>query len=231
MSNVLLSGIVGSTAYGLAGPDSDVDRLGIYAAPMFTILGLRTPEQSIVQTGPDITLHEVGKFCHLALNCNPTVMELLWLPDELYEKRTVFGEELIRRRYAFLSAQRVRAAYLGYATQQFTRLSKRGDGSFSADLRKRTAKHARHLARLLHQGSYLWHTGHLEIRLEHPQMFIDFGEQVAAGDLTVATKLIGQTEDFFDGSPTVLPKEPDRRGIDDWVAGMRFRSYMKGERP
>ena len=30
---VLLSGIVGSTAYGLAGPDSDVDRLGMYAAP------------------------------------------------------------------------------------------------------------------------------------------------------------------------------------------------------
>ena len=30
---ILLQGIVGSTAYGLAGPDSDVDRLGVYAAP------------------------------------------------------------------------------------------------------------------------------------------------------------------------------------------------------
>jgi hypothetical protein len=30
---VLLSGIVGSQAYGLATPDSDVDRLGMFAFP------------------------------------------------------------------------------------------------------------------------------------------------------------------------------------------------------
>lgn len=30
---MLLAGIVGSTAYGLAGPDSDVDRLGVFAVP------------------------------------------------------------------------------------------------------------------------------------------------------------------------------------------------------
>jgi hypothetical protein len=31
--NILLSGIVGSTAYGLANEHSDIDRLGVYAAP------------------------------------------------------------------------------------------------------------------------------------------------------------------------------------------------------
>lgn len=29
---IILSGVVGSTAYGLAHEDSDIDRLGIYAA-------------------------------------------------------------------------------------------------------------------------------------------------------------------------------------------------------
>ena len=36
--------------------------------------------------------------------------------------------------------------------QQFRKLVSRGDGSFSADTRKRTAKHARHLARLCTRG-------------------------------------------------------------------------------
>ncbi len=40
---VLLAGIVGSTAYGLAGPDSDVDRLGVFAAPTLSLLGLDAP--------------------------------------------------------------------------------------------------------------------------------------------------------------------------------------------
>ena len=41
--HVLLSGVVGSTACGLAGPDSDVDRLGVYAAPTIEFHGLYPP--------------------------------------------------------------------------------------------------------------------------------------------------------------------------------------------
>ncbi len=42
---VLLSGIVGSTAYGLAGPGSDVDRLGMFAAPTLDLLRLDPPRE------------------------------------------------------------------------------------------------------------------------------------------------------------------------------------------
>ena len=31
--HILLQGVVGSTAYGLSGPDSDVDRAGVFAHP------------------------------------------------------------------------------------------------------------------------------------------------------------------------------------------------------
>ncbi|MEU4556525.1 DNA polymerase beta superfamily protein [Micromonospora violae] len=93
-------------------------------------------------------MHEARKFTVLCIGGNPTAFELLWLPDDLYEVRTELGQELVDLRSAILSAPRVRDAYLGYACQQFHRLKERGDGSFSADLRKRTAKHARHLARL-----------------------------------------------------------------------------------
>ncbi|HZU58333.1 MAG TPA: nucleotidyltransferase domain-containing protein [Actinocrinis sp.] len=99
---VLLSGVVGSTAYGLAGPGSDVDRLGIYAAPTRALLGLRRPPESHVTAKPDATFHEAGKAARLMLAGNRTATELLWLPDDLYETRTALGEEVIELRGAFL---------------------------------------------------------------------------------------------------------------------------------
>jgi hypothetical protein len=62
--NVLLAGIVGSTAYGLAGPDSDVDHLGVYAAPTVAFHGLHPPtgkDATLVRHDPDSTLHEAAK--------------------------------------------------------------------------------------------------------------------------------------------------------------------------
>lgn len=92
--NVILEGIVGSTAYGLANPNkSDVDYLGIYLAPRRDVLGLNggtTVEKSYVTQNPDRTLHEIGKFCRLALKCNPTIIDLLFLPEhtiDLFEGR------------------------------------------------------------------------------------------------------------------------------------------------
>src|SRR4051812_49345438 len=121
-ANVLLSGIVGSTAYGLAGPGSDIDRLGVYAAPTVQVPGFNPPAgraATTVTTKPDVTFHEAGKFAALCLQANPTVIELMWLPDELYEARIALGDQLIGIRSAFLSAARVKDAYLGYAAQQF----------------------------------------------------------------------------------------------------------------
>ncbi|MFD1537591.1 nucleotidyltransferase domain-containing protein [Nonomuraea guangzhouensis] len=221
-TNVLLAGIVGSTAYGLAGPDSDVDRLGIYAAPTIDLVGLARPKESIVSTNPDRTLHEVGKWCALTLGGNPTVMELLWLPDDLYETRTPLGDQLISIRDAFVSAPRVRDAYLGYATQQFKRLDDRGDGSFSADTRKRTAKHARHLARLLYQGRELYETGHLPIRLPDPDAIRAFGERIADGDTEEARTLLAATEEAFDTARTPLSAQPQRAVVEEWLRHVRI---------
>src|SRR5260370_18445824 len=130
VGTVLLAGIVGSTAYGLAGPDSDVDRLGMFAAPTMELLGLTSPSESHVTTAPDSTFHEAGKAVRLMLGGNPTASELLWLPEDLYETRTPLGDELIGIRSSFLSPQRTRDAYLGYARQQFTQLLSRDDGTF-----------------------------------------------------------------------------------------------------
>lgn len=217
--NLLLAGVVGSTAYGLAGPDSDIDRLGVFAAPTVAFHGLDFPKESMVSHRPDATYHEARKYATLALAGNPTASELMWL--ESYETVTPLGEELIGIRTAFLSAQRVRDAYLGYATQQFKRLESRGDGSFSADTRKRTAKHARHLARLVQAGARLYETGHLEIRVDDPAAILAFGERVAAGDIDAARTMLAEGESLFTAARSPLPSEPDTAAAEAWLQKVR----------
>ncbi|MFC5751048.1 DNA polymerase beta superfamily protein [Actinomadura rugatobispora] len=222
VTNVLLAGVVGSTAYGLATPESDVDRLAVFAAPTALFHGLRPPtgrQATKVTTNPDVTQHEAGKFASLCLGVNPSVTELLWLEE--YETRTGLGDRLIGIRAAFLSAPRVRDAYLGYAVSQFRRLEGRGDGSFSADTRKRTAKHARHLARLVHQGLELYRTGLLTVRLAEPQWYRDFGERVAGGELDEAKAVLAKAEQDFDAASTPLPERPDEGAVEEWLLQVR----------
>jgi hypothetical protein len=46
----ILQGIVGSTAYGLATPTSDIDRMGVFVAPTKEIVGFHPPKGTIVTT-------------------------------------------------------------------------------------------------------------------------------------------------------------------------------------
>jgi hypothetical protein len=223
-ATILLSGVVGSTAYGLSREGSDVDRLGIFAAPTEQLHGLHAPKDSHVTHHPDQTLHEAAKWCRLALSVNPTVIELVWLPDDLYEIRTGLGDDLIAIRSAFLSAPRVRTAYLGYATQQFRRLVNRGDGSFSADTRKRTAKHARHLRRLCEQGLSLYTTGRLDVRVHDPNAYFEFGEAVVA-DADHARPYLIHIEEKFDAAISPLPDRPDEAPAEAWLRRVRRTFY------
>lgn len=228
---VVLEGIVGSTAYGMATADSDLDRIGVFMEPVRTLLslsGLRAEQESWKapkEEEGDRTLHELGKFCRLVLAGNPTYTELLWLPDDLYLRRSLVGLDLIAMREQFLSAQASRSAYLEYATQQFRKLERRGDGTFSSDTRNRTAKHGRHMARLLYQGYRLWTTGGVVIRLPPEQVRLcrDIGEQVGQGRLDGARQLLAHYEHLYDTTPTVLPERPDREAVDRWLISVRLR--------
>lgn len=216
---IILQGVAGSRAYNLATEDSDEDRLGIYAMPATAFHGLHLPIDkagSKVTTGPDIQLHEARKFAQLALRCNPTILELLWLKD--YEVAETPGALLVGIRSSFLSAQRVRDAYLGYASHQFGRLLR--TGAFASKMRKRQEKHARHLMRLLHQGYVLYASGKLTIWLDNPERFHEFGRQVEA-DPSAAEAAMARYEDLFDRTVSPLPLEPDREAVEQWLQGAR----------
>ncbi len=212
----LLLGVVGSTAYGMSTPDSDIDRLGVFAAPTEAFHGLRPPAETIVSTAPDQTLHEVRKFVSLCLKANPTVTELLWLEE--YETHHWIGGELIELRSSLLSAPAVRNAYFGYATSQLKRLHE--TGQFASKMRKRTEKHARHLLRLLDQGLELYRTGRLTIRVRDPEQYFRFGRLVADRPLEAKAALI-DAEKAFNEVTSPLPDQPDTERMREWLLDVR----------
>lgn len=222
----LLSGITGSRAYGMARPDSDTDRHAIFAAPTVEFHGLNLPigkKATICRHEPDVTLHEAGKAVALLLNGNPTMGELLWLPEDCYETRTPWGDGLLGIRSSFLSAPRVRDAYLGFARQQFTRLVNKG--RFPDVPVSRIRKHARHLLRLVDQGTRLWVSGELRVRVEDPQRYFDFADQVMGDPDRWARSALARAELTFSQTPTVLPDQPDVARVEEWLLAVRGDFY------
>lgn len=226
----ILQGIVGSTAYGLATPSSDVDRMGVFIAPTSQIVSFHPPKESVVTNHPDITRHEVGKFLNLVLRCNPSVTELLWLgaPDSPFdgyeELEGKWGMDLISMRRSFLSAPLVKNAYLGYATHQFKKLLARGDGTFGPDLAKRTQKHARHLRRLVEQGFEMYTTGALTVKVADPEAIHEFGRRVEA-DPEVAIAYMARAEANFADVKSVLPDHPDEEKAERWLVHLRKQNW------
>lgn len=210
--DVLLAGVVGSTAYGLAHAGSDVDRLGLFVVPTVELHGLRRPRESVVSSSPDSTFHEAGKAVRLMLTSNPTASELLWL--ESYETRTPLGDELVGLRRRLHSARAVRSAYLGYADQQFRKLL-----GHTSEQRAKSAKHARHLVRLLRQAEQLHSTGELTLRLADPEAVRGLGEAIA-DDPERARPLLARTEAALD-RPGVLPDAPDEAAAEAWLRRVR----------
>src|SRR6185436_13148100 len=148
--------VVGSRAYGLDGPDSDVDRRGVFVAPTPLFWGLDRPPTHVDGPAQEQFSWEVGRCCELALAANPTVLECLWSP--LVERITPVGRELLAVRGAFLSA-RLAETYGGYAQDQLTRLDA---------ARRRTGeirwKQAMHMLRLLMAGAHV---------LRHGEVLVD----------------------------------------------------------
>jgi uncharacterized protein len=72
--------IVGSQAYGTATPTSDIDYKGIFLNSVDELIGFGYKEQ--VEIGKDETLYEIRRFLQLAQSANPTILELLYSPED-----------------------------------------------------------------------------------------------------------------------------------------------------
>ena len=210
---IILEALVGSKAYGLETETSDDDILGIYVAPLNEILSLDKPPETIVNVNPDYCYHEIEKYLRLAIQCNPTIMELMFMDN--YIIKTAEGEQLIKIRSAFLS-NKIFKAYGGYAISQARKLNARGD-SFSSRVKNRYDKHARHCFRLLQQGKELLETGKITIKVSNREELFEIGK-------LPVQKLIDKFEEEynkFKEIKSILSDKPDYKEINNYLLSIR----------
>lgn len=136
VSNRILYCAVGSHLYGTNTKDSDLDYAGIFIPDPDYVIGLKRCDQVEFKTNPsssgqrnskddkDETIYSLPKYLHLASQCNPNILEILYSPVpnlNLPHWFIPFGKELVANRDRFLS-QKVRKTFLGYAYSQKEKL-------------------------------------------------------------------------------------------------------------
>jgi len=112
----------GSHAYGTSLPESDVDLRGFAVAPRHFVLGFAYNfEQHESKDPDDRVVYDIRKFCNLAADCNPNVIEVLFV-DEFDVLRMHPAGKLIRDNRDLFLSKKARHTFSGYAIAQLKRI-------------------------------------------------------------------------------------------------------------
>jgi uncharacterized protein len=240
----ILRAVVGSTVHGLHhGGQDDRDEMAVFIEPPEYLLGLRRAtgirgglygfehfvertQAEGVRSGPgdlDLVAYSLRKYVRLALRGHPTILLLLFVPDEFVLVKTELGEALRALRPALLS-RRAGAAYLGYLRDQKERLlgargQRRVNRPELVEAHGFDTKYAMHAARLGFQGLELVTTGSVTLPMPEPArsrvMAIRTGDRTFEAAIAeiedVERRLVGALE------TTRLPAEPDRASVDRFL--------------
>lgn len=232
--NTILRATVGSTVHGLALEGSeDRDEMGICLEPREYVIGLQPFDQWVyrtqsegVRSGPgdlDLTIYGLRKWARLALNGNPTILLLLFVPPTALVAYQPPGLALRELAPAFAS-KRAGKHFLGYMVAQKQRLlGERGQLRVKRPELEEAhgfdTKYAGHLLRLGYQGVEFLETGRISLPMPEPMRseildvrrgLVDFNDV-----LTRAGELEARLEDLLDTSP--LPLEPDRDRVNEFL--------------
>jgi hypothetical protein len=114
-NTIIFGCIVGSHAYGTAVPGSDIDRKWVYIQhPTDLFINGYRPQ---IELNKDEVAFELSRFIELALKANPTILELLYSPEDcvLYRDPVFASLEVFKKE--FLTKQ-CRYSFGGYAISQ-----------------------------------------------------------------------------------------------------------------
>ena len=239
-----LIGFRGSVAHGTYIPNTepnstdDIDLMSIHFVPADYYIGIKNIGKGTIESFVDewdIVSYEFKKFVHLLIKSNPNVMSMLWMKDDYYISKPVFGKLLIDNRNLFTS-KKAFSAYTGYAAGQLKKMTAFTKEGYMGEKRKRLveklgfdAKNASHCIRLLKQGIEYLSTG--EIIVDRTD--IDAKELIAIkqGSLTLE-EIKEYAEDLFSESKIAftkshLPEEPNHEGINKLVSHILYE-YIVG---
>lgn len=224
----ILLGYRGSQAHGTyvknTDPHSidDIDLMGIAVPPIDYYFGLKKFEQFDSMLDPwDVVIYEITKYFRLMLKCNPNVMALLWLEDDMYIRKTPAGQMIIDNRNIFISKQ-IYKSFCGYANGQLKRMTRFKCEGYMGEKRKQLVekygydcKNASHLIRLLEMGIEFIETGELVVKRPNANYLLD----VKRGKYSLL-EIQNKSDDLFrkiklSMDKSKLPENPDRQKAND----------------
>lgn len=115
MEKIIFSTIVGSQAYGTSTPQSDIDKKGVYMQSNDDILSFGYKPQ--YEVGKDECYYEVRRFLELLQTANPTVLEMLFMPQDCIQVNEPVFNLIIENRHKFLT-KKCMHSFGGYAVAQ-----------------------------------------------------------------------------------------------------------------
>ncbi len=101
--NVIFECVAGSYLYGTNTPESDKDIRGIFIPPKEYFLGFLHRIEQIEEHKQDIVHYDIRKFLDLAVQCNPNIVELLFVPELMSTVWSYKWQRIIDNRSLFLS--------------------------------------------------------------------------------------------------------------------------------
>lgn len=120
--NLIVKHYAGSIAYGTNLPTSDTDFRGIFVSDPVNI---RTPffriEEAKDVTEEDTVIYELSQFMKLALDCNPNVVESLWV-DQSHIVYDTEAYQYLRKHAPDFLCSKVAFTTSGYALAQLKRI-------------------------------------------------------------------------------------------------------------
>lgn len=246
----ILRGLVGSTVHGLNVNDGieDRDEMGVCIEPLPEAMTLDEPfEQFIYRTAAeregrdnarsiagdlDLTIYSLRKWMRLALQGNPTILLLLFTPDDQLVQCDSFGREL-RGLTPQIISRRVQARYLGYLQAQKQRITgERGQKRIHRpeleEMYGFDTKYAMHMLRLGFQGVEILTTGRLSLPMREPErsylLDVRRGKVAEQECLTRAGELEQELSTLATTSP--LREAPDEKAVEDWMLDAYRRSWL-----
>lgn len=154
--NIIVKHLSGSRAYGTDVPGSDTDYRGVFCAdPIHTLTPFFPVREVTDATEEDTKYYELSHFMKLLVDCNPNIVETVWVDagDIVLSRPTYWM--LRKRREDMLSMHFVYKTF-GYATAQLKR--------FQRNKVAYTDKCAMHFVRLTRMALETAETGQIEIR-------------------------------------------------------------------
>ncbi|MEI6142977.1 MAG: nucleotidyltransferase domain-containing protein [Mariniphaga sp.] len=115
MDRLIFKAIVGSQSYGTSTPSSDIDYKGVYMQTVNELITFGYQEQ--VDVSKDECYYEVRRFIQLLQSANPTVLELLFSPEDCIIQTSPQFELIVDHRDKFLT-QKCLLSFGGYAIAQ-----------------------------------------------------------------------------------------------------------------